>query len=175
MQREQSAFSFKMMSLMFKIRDIVKPRKKILQDAGLKSGMSVLDFGCGPGGYLVPLAKIVGTSGKIYALDTNPAAIEQVKKIIPRKNLHNVETIVSDGPTGLPDSSIDFVLLYDVLHHLSHRDEVLAELHRVLKPDGTLSVTDHHLEENDILNRITGNGLYKMSRKGKIVDNFCKA
>jgi ubiquinone/menaquinone biosynthesis C-methylase UbiE len=82
-----------------------------------------------------------------------------------------VETILSDGATGLPDASIDVALLYDVLHHLARPAEVLAELHRVLKPGGTLSVSDHHLAEDDITSRITGTGLFRLARQGR-VHNF---
>jgi cupin superfamily acireductone dioxygenase involved in methionine salvage len=45
----------------------------------------------------------------------------------------------------------------------------------VLKPDGILSFNDHHLkEENEIVARITGKGLFKLSGKGKRVYNFLK-
>lgn len=47
--------------------------------------------------------------------------------------LTNVEIIHSDRKTGLPDYSIDVALLYDILHDLSKPNEVLEELHRVLK------------------------------------------
>jgi len=167
MERPQSGFSFKLMSFQFKLRDFFRPRGKILKEVGIQPGFQVLDFGCGPGGYILPVAKLIGASGKIYALDVNPAAILTVKSLAARHKL-NVETVLSDGATGLPDGSIDVALLYDVLHHLKNPGAVLAELRRVLKPDGILSVSDHHLEEQDIISRITGAGLFRLSRKGKL-------
>lgn len=67
--------------------------------------------------------------------------------MLPIKKLANVETIHSDCKTGLPDNSVDAVLLYDTFHDLSDPDGVLEELHRVLKPDGILSFSDHHMKK----------------------------
>src|SRR3972149_5490821 len=173
MEKSQSGLSFKMMSSMFKLRDLIRPRGDVLKEVGIQPGYQVMDFGCGPGGYLRPLAGLVGATGKIYALDMNPAAILAVKSLALRRKLGNLETILSSSATGLPDGSIDVVLLYDVLHHLKNRDAVLAELHRVLKPEGILSVSDHHLTGEDIVSRISGKGLFRLSGKGKVY-NFSR-
>ncbi|MCK4273287.1 MAG: class I SAM-dependent methyltransferase [Dehalococcoidales bacterium] len=174
MDKSMSDVSFKLMSFGFKFRDIFKPRKNILEDAGIKPGFHVLDFGCGPGGYIMPLAKMIGDSGKIYALDINPQAIQSVRVLAVKNGLTNVETTTSDGATSLPDASLDAVLLYDVLHHLNKPGDVLEELHRVLKPEGFLSMSDHHLTEEEIISRMTGSGHFKLLRKGKKVYNFSK-
>jgi ubiquinone/menaquinone biosynthesis C-methylase UbiE len=173
MEKPQTGTSFKVMSLMFKLRDLVRPRGNILKEVGIKPGFQVLDFGCGPGGYILPLAKLTGEPGKIFALDMNPAAILTVKSLAAEHKLTNLQTILSDGATGLPDGSIDVVLLYDVLHHLKNLDAVLTELRRILKADGILSVSDHHLTEEDITSRISGTGLFRLSRKGKVF-NFSR-
>jgi ubiquinone/menaquinone biosynthesis C-methylase UbiE len=53
----------------------------VILEAGVQSGFCILDYGCGPGGYIAPLAELAGPSGKIHALDTNPLAVKEVKKI----------------------------------------------------------------------------------------------
>ena len=174
MERNPSGIGFKLMSLGFKFRDIIRPRKNVLKDAGIKPGSHVLDFGCGPGGYILPLAKILGKSGKIYALDVNPQAIDSVKALVARKGLANVETIISDCATGLPDASIDVILLYDVFHTFSAPGTILAELKRVLNPKGILSFNDHHMREDDILSGMTGNGFFRLLRKGARTYSFVK-
>ena len=73
---------------------------------------------------------------KVYAVDINPVAIQQVRSIALKKQLTNIETICSDCTTGLPDKSIDLILLYDTFHEISEPDKLLRELHRVLKSDG---------------------------------------
>ena len=169
-----SNFDFQFMSVGYKFRDFFSPRLNILKEVGIKPGFNVLDFGCGPGSYIVPLAKLVGESGKIYALDIHPLAIQKVKNIALKKQLTNVETIFSDCQTGLPDNSLDAVLLYDAFHHLSDPDVVLKELHRVLKPDGILSFGDHHMKEKEIVTEAINKLLFRMLRKGQRTYTFLK-
>ena len=167
MEKTQSDFSFRFMSFGFKLRDLFKPRGRVLKEAGIKPGAQVLDFGCGPGGYVLPLSRMIGPYGKIYALDVNPQALRSVKNIASKNNLNNVDTILSDSKTGLPDMSMDYVLLYDVLHHLDRPEETLAELHRVLKADGILAMSDHHMKDDDITKTVTAPGTFKLLRRGE--------
>jgi ubiquinone/menaquinone biosynthesis C-methylase UbiE len=174
MDKQMSGLGFQFVSLGFKLRDLFKPRGKVLQEAGIKPDAQVLDFGCGPGGYILPLSRMIGPYGKIYALDINPQAIRSVKSIASREKLNNIETIISDGKTGLPDMSMDFVLLYDVLHHLSQPEETLVELHRVLKPEGILAMSDHHMEDDEITRTITAPGTFKLLRRGDLAFYFTR-
>jgi len=174
MDKLMSNSHFRFMSLGYKFRDLFLPRKNILLEVGIKPGFTVLDYGCGPGGYIIAASELVGKSGKIYALDIHPLATQKVQSIASKKQLTNVETICSDCKTGLPDKSLDVALLYDTLHGLSKPNEVLAELHRVLKPNGILSFSDHHLKEDEIVSKVTDKGLFKLSRKGERVYNFAK-
>lgn len=165
---------FKTLCLMYKFRDFFLPRKNILRELDIKPGFHILDYGCGPGSYSIVAARLVGSAGKVYALDVHPLAIQRVKAAASNKGLTNIETIQSDCATGLEDESIDVAFLYDILHDLSEPDAVLGELHRVLKPSGILSCNDHHLKENEIISRITGTGLFKLSSKGKKTYSFSK-
>jgi len=174
MDKPQSNLDFRFMALGYKFRDLFLPRKNVLKEVGIKPGSTVLDYGCGPGGYVIATAELVGKSGKIYALDIHPLAIQTVQSIASKKQLTNVETIHSDCKTGLPDNSVDVVLLYDTFHDLSDPNGVLEELHRVLKPNGILSFSDHHMKEDEIISKVTDKGLFRLSRKGKRVYNFFK-
>jgi ubiquinone/menaquinone biosynthesis C-methylase UbiE len=169
-----SGLDFGLMSLTYKIRDFLRPRDRIIEDVGIKTCSQVLDYGCGPGGYVMPVIRLIGEFGGLYALDVNPLAVRSVQKLAAKKNLSNVRAILSDCATGLPPDSIDVVLLYDILHDLEDRDKVLAELHRVLKPDGILSVSDHHLKEDEINSAVTGKELFKLKSKGKNTLSFAK-
>jgi ubiquinone/menaquinone biosynthesis C-methylase UbiE len=174
MDKPMSNFDFQFMSVGYKFRDFFLPRLNILKEVGINPGFHVLDYGCGPGGYIIPLAELVGESGKVYALDIHPLAIQRVQDIASKKQLTNVETILSNCQTGLPDNSLDAILLYDIFHHLSDPDEVLRELHRALKPDGILSFSDHHMKENEIVSQVTNSGLFSLSRKGQRTYTFLK-
>ncbi|MGB7061095.1 MAG: class I SAM-dependent methyltransferase [Candidatus Zixiibacteriota bacterium] len=165
---------FKTMCFMYKFRDLFLPRKNVLKEVDIKPGFHILDYGCGPGSYSIVAARLVGDSGKVYALDVHPLAIQRVGNAASKKGLKNIETIQSDCATGLGDESIDIAFLYDILHHLSEPDAVLGELHRVLKPSGILSCNDHHLKEEEIISKIISTGLFKLSSKGKKTYSFSK-
>jgi ubiquinone/menaquinone biosynthesis C-methylase UbiE len=152
----------------------LRPRKDLVKEVGIKAGDRVFDYGCGPGGYIPALEELVGESGKIYALDVQPLAVQMVQSMASKKHFKNVETILSDCKTGLPDGSIDAVLLYDILHDLSDPKCVLEELYRVLKDRGVLSLSDHHLKEDEIISRVTASGLFKLSKKGTKTISFAK-
>jgi len=174
MDKVESNLGFRLMALGYKFRDFRLPRKNILKEVGIKAGFQVLDYGCGPGSYIIPLAELVGESGKVYALDIHPLAIRKVQNIASKKQLANMETILSDCQTGLPDNTLDAVLLYDAFHHLSDPDVVLKELYRVLKPDGILSFSDHHMKESEIVSQVTNSRLFRLSRKGERTYTFLK-
>ena len=162
------------MSLALKFRDLLRPRKKILDEVDIKPGAKVLDFGCGPGSYLIPVVNIVGKNGKVYALDIHPHAVKKVKSIALKLSFSNVETICSDCATELPDKEIEAVLLYDIFHMLGDKKNVLLELHRVLKDDGILSFSDHHMKEKDILSAMKESKLFELYKKNKWTYSFVK-
>ncbi|MBN1583086.1 MAG: class I SAM-dependent methyltransferase [Anaerolineae bacterium] len=162
------------MSLMFSIRDFLSPRDSILQEAGIQPGFRVLDYGCGPGAYVPGAAERVGESGTVYALDLHPLAVQRVQALARSRRLGNVETICSDCETGLPDGSVDVVLLYDIFHMLSEPDAVLAELHRILKVGGALSVLDPHISQEQVVSGITCKQLFELDKKGDRTYRFVK-
>jgi len=169
-----SNMHFRMMAAGFAIRDFFDHREEVLEEAGLGQGFQVLDFGCGTGSYSIPAAGIVGEPGRVYALDIHPLCISTVEKKTSKKGIRNIETILSDCDTGLPDASIDVALCYDTFHMLSAPGEVLKEIHRVLKPNGIMSFSDHHLKEADIVSRVEERGLFRLSIQGKKTYSFVK-
>jgi len=162
------------MSLGCKFRDFFVPRINILREVGIKPGFHVLDYGCGPGSYSIVAAELVGATGKVYAFDIHPLAVQRVENIASKKHVKNVETICSDCKTGLPPNSVEVVLLYDTFHSLSDPNGVLGELYRVLKPNRILSFSDHHMREKEIVSKVTKGGLFRLSRKDKRTYSFVK-
>ncbi len=158
--KPQSDLSFKIMALKFKIRDKLNPPEKILEAVGVKPGMSILDYGCGPGSFSVAASRMVGDGGRVYALDINPLALQYVEKSINEHGLNNIKLVPGDRFENLPDKSMDMILLYDVLHKFKKAPEVLAGIKRVLKPEGILSVSDHHLRESTVFEKVTTRALF---------------
>ena len=175
MDRPISALGFRLMSLIFKVRDLLRPRRDILGEAEIGPGFRVLDYGCGPGSYTFLAADLLGPTGTVHALDIHPLAVERVRKAASKRGLDNVRTILSDSATGLENGSVDVALMYDVFHDLGDQRGVLQELHRVLRPEGTLSFSDHHMKENEILFGVTSGGLFKLLKEGERIYSFTKA
>ncbi len=172
--KPMSNVGFRMMSASINRRNRKNPPAEMLKEAGIKPGFRVLDYGCGPGGHSIAAAELVGEQGKIYALDIHPLAVKKIQKLASDKGLANTETICSDCATGLESESLDMILLYDVFHNLSNPDDVLSELNRVLKPDGILSFSDHHMQEDEILTQIEGSGLFKLSGRSEKTYSFVR-
>ena len=174
MGKLQSNLDFRLMSLVIRFRDMRLPRNEILKEVGIQTGFRILDFGCGPGSYVPGVSELVGPSGKVYALDIHPLAVESVQRLALKRGLTNVETVLSDCRTGLPDDSVDVVLLYDIYHDLAEPEAVLKELHRVLKADGTLSFNDHHMKDEEVKDRITSDSLFRLAGKERMTYKFSK-
>ncbi|MBD3227262.1 MAG: methyltransferase domain-containing protein [Candidatus Lokiarchaeota archaeon] len=160
-KNHKSNLDFKIMSFFFKIRDFFKDPNKKIEKIGLNEGDYVLEYGCGPGSFTIPIAKKVGASGKVFAADTHPLASEKIKKRANKYDMNNIETIITDCKTDLEEKSIDKVVLIDVLHDLSKYQENLKEFYRILKNDGNLWVDDHHFDEEEIILRVTTNDLFE--------------
>lgn len=121
---------------------------KMLQQMGIRSGQTVLDFGCGLGMYTIPVAKAVGEQGRVYALDKDKEALGQLMQKAESAGLKNVRRMETSGKPriDLADESIDAVLLFDVFHSFyfpqaDDRREVLNEIHRIMKPSAFLSIS----------------------------------
>ena len=132
----------------------------------IQGEQTFLDYGCGTGDFTIPAARIVGSRGKIYALDCFPRQLEIVAEKSRKQGLTNIETILSDSKTGLPDECIDVVWMCDVFHEVRQRRVVLEELHRVLKGEGVLAIYDGMRE--GVLSYT--NGLFSLTeRDGKLL------
>ena len=121
--------------------------EKTLEEIGLKSGMTLLDAGCGEGSFSIPASKIVGSNGKVYAIDISEEAINILKEKIKEKGIRNIEAFTGDitKKLSLEDESIDICLMVNILHGLVAGKKVkntLKEMFRVLRPNGILAIVD---------------------------------
>lgn len=158
--------------LFFVARDWLSAPETKLDEVGIRSGWQVLDFGCGIGSHTIAAAKIVGSHGTVYAVDVNPERVKIVESRANREALNNIKPIVTNCQTLVLDDSIDAVLLCDVFHALEHPARVLAELARVLKPEGILWFSDHHMSEAQAVAELTKGGLFELACREKLTYVF---
>jgi ubiquinone/menaquinone biosynthesis C-methylase UbiE len=115
---------------------------RTLRGAGVRSGQELLEVGCGTGFFTLHAAVLVGDSGRVYAVDAHPLAIEQVASKIRDAGVANVSLIKADAiRTGLADGCIDVALLLGVIPSPTlSLPRLLPEMVRLLKPEGTVAV-----------------------------------
>lgn len=115
----------------------------VLDRVGIRPGECVLELGPGPGIFTVEAAQRVGAEGRLIVVDIQPEMIAQVEQRIQDAGLANVETHVADAyHLPLDDASVDRAFLVTVLPEIPDQARALAELRRVIKPGGLLSITE---------------------------------
>ena len=113
--------------------------EKVLQDAGLRSGMVFVDVGCGDGFFTILAAQVVGAKGRVYAVDTDASAIERLERKAAERGLVNVKAVVAEAEeTVFCDGCADIVFYSIVLHDFHDPAKVLLNAKRMLKPAGRL-------------------------------------
>ena len=118
----------------------------VINEFGLRQGMSVADFGSGAGYFTIIMAARVGREGRVYALDIMESALDSVREKARAVGLENVEAIRTDlevvGSSGLSDQSQDMVLLANILFQSDKKAEIVREARRTLKDGGSLIIVD---------------------------------
>ena len=116
---------------------------EVLKQLKLKKEMIVADFGCGSGGWVIPLAKIL-EEGRVYAIDILEEPLSALRARVKIEKLFNIETRKADvekGTTLLSDSC-DLVLMTNLLFECEDKKSVLEEGKRVLKKGGKILIVD---------------------------------
>jgi len=114
---------------------------KTLDLVGIRPGMEVLELGPGSAFFTLEAARRVGPRGKLYSVDIEPQVIAPLKE--KTQNLTNVEARVGDAyELEFPNESLDLAFLVAVLGEIPDPVRALREIHRVLKADGLLSITE---------------------------------
>lgn len=117
-----------------------------IEQFNLSEGMTVADLGSGSGFYTIETAKVVGSEGRVYAVDVQKDLLDKVKNSAEIEGFHNIEVIWGDldkvGGTKLAESSVDAVIVSNILFQLEDKNNFLSEIKRILKPNGRILVID---------------------------------
>ena len=126
------------------ILDIPRPligRRRFLEILDPEPGERILEVGPGTGHYTLPLAARLGPAGSLEILDVRARFLDHVVWRARERGLTNIVPRLGDGESlPYPDHSFDGACAITVLGEIANPDAALAELRRVLKPDGRLVV-----------------------------------
>ncbi len=134
----------------------------MLANLGVKPAMTLCDMGCGNGYHTLRLAEMTGDQGIVFGVDIQPEMLELMRERMETSGIENVVPILgSFHNPRLPANSVDLLLMVDVYHEFSHPEQMLAAIHRALKPDG-LAVLVEYREEDP---QVPIKPLHKMSKQ----------
>lgn len=136
----------------------------------VSEGMTVLDMGCGPGFFSLEMAKMVGESGELIAVDLQEGMLNKLRLKIAgtplerRVALHRCQSD-SIGVTNL----VDFVLVFYMVHEVPNPEALFKELRSILKPNGKMLIVEpkFHVSSDAfevMLNQLENTGLEVMER-----------
>ncbi len=105
----------------------------------VRGGMTVLDFGCGPGFVTVELAKMVGPSGRVIAVDVQDGMLRKLKEKVAGTDLESRVKIhkCDERRIGVSEQ-VDIVVAFWVFHELPDQKSILDEIRKILKDKGLL-------------------------------------
>ena len=124
-------------------RSQMTPAGPILRAAGVDAGQIVVDLGAGPGFFTLPAARLVGSGGRVYAVDVQPGMLEVCQRRAAEAGITWIETVRSEeSRVPLPDATADRVVIAFVLHEADDPAALLREAVRLLRPDGEVAVVE---------------------------------
>ena len=124
-------------------RNLMLSPPKLVARLALTATSHVLEVGAGSGFYSVEVARSI-SEGRLELLDLQPEMLKKAQRKLEAKRLSNVGYTLADACL-LPfkEESFDALFLVAVLGEVANRKAFLSEAHRVLKPQGILSISEH--------------------------------
>jgi ubiquinone/menaquinone biosynthesis C-methylase UbiE len=126
-------------------RKLLQNPERILKPY-IKRGWTVLDVGPGMGYFTIPLAKLVGDTGKVIAADLQPKMLDGIGHRALRAGVQDRIKLQQVAPESIGISeAIDFCLAFWMVHEVPDRARFFGEISVILKPDGLLLLAEPRL------------------------------
>jgi SAM-dependent methyltransferase len=119
----------------------------LLAEAGVVAGAVVADIGCGPAAMSIELARLVGPSGRVIAVERDKHALAAAELLIQRSEARNVSLLEATATaTGVEPGSVDVVMLRHVLAHNGGQEQaIVSHLATLIRPGGSVYLVDGDL------------------------------
>jgi len=129
-------------------RDEYQKPHEVIMALDLKEGERIADIGAGSGYFAFRLARHVGETGRVYAVDVSPDMIIHMNRAIRDMGVENVTTVLAppDDPL-LTNRSIDRFFICDTWHHIENQTKYLDFMKKMLKPTGQVVMIDFQKRE----------------------------
>jgi ubiquinone/menaquinone biosynthesis C-methylase UbiE len=131
---------------------LISPLRRLMEPPAalvgpyVQAGMTVLDAGCGFGFASLPLAALVGPSGKVLSVDVEPRAIARLRRRARRAGLADLidARVCQPRSLGLDDhrGRVDLVAVIHTLHEFEDLPGFLSQVKALLKPSGRLLIVE---------------------------------
>ena len=129
-------------TLLIPFRNLFLSPKKLIRQLDLHEDFNVLEIGPGPGYFSTHIAKIL-KKGRLFLLDIQQEMLDFARKRLDKRGLKNVVYKLANGSSfDLESNFFDRVFMVTVIGEVDNKEQCLQEIHRVLKSDGILSVSE---------------------------------
>jgi ubiquinone/menaquinone biosynthesis C-methylase UbiE len=160
--------AFRAMSLIFAIRDRCTRPWSVLDQFGIEKGQTVVDYGCGTGSYLRRASELVGTEGRVLAVDIHELAIKAVLKRLDKERLSNVTALLAGAnECHLPDETADVIYALDMFHMIRYPEAFLGELNRICKGKGVLYIDNGHQSREEARAKIRSSRVWDIREENE--------
>jgi len=126
-----------------KSRDAWQKPVEVVEYLGLQPGQVVADLGAASGYFSRPLARAVGPTGWVFAIEVEAGFFPPLHELAAKVGVNNIATVLASlNDPHLPEASTDVVFICDTLHHIEGRPAYYQKLITALKPNGRIVVVD---------------------------------
>jgi ubiquinone/menaquinone biosynthesis C-methylase UbiE len=115
---------------------------EIFAAMGVSKGSRVADVGAGSGFFTVRLARAVGATGRVFAVDINPRLVHELGERVTREKLQNIEVITGEPADPHLPGSLDAVLIVNAYHEMDEHQVMLDRIRQALKLEGRLVIVE---------------------------------
>jgi ubiquinone/menaquinone biosynthesis C-methylase UbiE len=143
-------------------RETEEQPQLLLDALEIEPGQTIADLGAGSGYYSFRIAPLVGPSGKVLAIDIEPAMLDVIARRASRERIANIATVRATArDPNLAPRSVDLLFMVDVYHELEYPYEVMTRVRAALKPGGRVALIEYRAEDPQVAIK----PLHKMSER----------